>query len=242
MPPSAITWPPRASPQAPASGAEEEPALPPALHLDLSLVQPLRYGENPHQAAALYNWPGAGGPLGGRLLHGKPLSYNNLLDLDAAWRAVRDFAEPTIAIIKHTNPCGLASAQTLAAAYPLALAGDPQAAYGGILAANRPLDDATVAQIGSLFLECIVAPGFEPPALERLNKKANLRLLEMPPEPNKFGAPETGRWHAAECWTHGLGGWSPELVRGRRGHGARACPWRVGTTRRAGRPARTAGR
>jgi phosphoribosylaminoimidazolecarboxamide formyltransferase / IMP cyclohydrolase len=171
----------------PAAGAGEGPAWPSALHLDLALVQPLRYGENPHQPAALYNWPGADGPLGGRLLHGKPLSYNNLLDLDAAWRAVRDFDEPTIAIIKHTNPCGLASADTLAAAYPLALAGDPTAAYGGILAANRPLDDATAAQIRSLFLECIVAPGFEDAALERLIKKANLRLLEVPP--NRFGTP-----------------------------------------------------
>ncbi|HEX9117123.1 MAG TPA: bifunctional phosphoribosylaminoimidazolecarboxamide formyltransferase/IMP cyclohydrolase [Anaerolineae bacterium] len=163
-----------------AETVQEAGAFPPELHLDLRMEQALRYGENPHQAATLYNLPGIAGPMGGRLLHGKPLSYNNLLDLDAAWHAVRDFELPTIAIIKHTNPCGLASASTLAEAYPAALAGDPQAAYGGILAANRPIDETTANLIGSLFLECIVAPGFEPAARARLTQKANLRMLEMP--------------------------------------------------------------
>ena len=124
--------PPFATIFAPARPQDAPGVLPQRLNLELELAQPLRYGENPHQQAALYNFPGVAGPLGGRLLQGKPLSYNNLLDLDAAWRAVRDHTAPTIAIVKHTNPCGLASAPTLAAAYPLALSGDPVAAYGGI--------------------------------------------------------------------------------------------------------------
>ncbi len=152
---------------------------PPELRFNYRLAQPLRYGENPHQSAALYNRPGVAGPLGGRLLHGKPLSYNNLLDLDAAWRAVRGFPNPAIAIVKHTNPCGLAIAPTLVEAYPYALAGDPEAAYGGILAANRTFDESLAAAIGTLFLECIIAPGFDAAALARLAQRPNIRLLEI---------------------------------------------------------------
>jgi phosphoribosylaminoimidazolecarboxamide formyltransferase/IMP cyclohydrolase len=100
------------------------------------------------------------------------------LDLDSAWRAVRGFASPAIAIIKHTNPCGLAIAPTLAEAFPYALAGDPEAAYGGILAANRTFDEGLAGAIGSLFLECIVAPAFDEAALARLAQRPNIRLLE----------------------------------------------------------------
>ncbi|GAB4531050.1 MAG: bifunctional phosphoribosylaminoimidazolecarboxamide formyltransferase/IMP cyclohydrolase [Anaerolineales bacterium] len=150
--------------------------------LTLYPVQSLRYGENPHQAAALYGWEPDAGPLGGTLLQGKPLSYNNLLDLDAAWRAVVSFERPTVVIVKHLSPCGIASADTLAAAYPPALASDPVSAFGGIIAANRPFDRATAALLleKKHFVECIIAPGFTPEARDLLAKKENLRLLSMP--------------------------------------------------------------
>ena len=162
---------------------EETPSFPDRLTLTLERQQVLRYGENPHQQAALYRWPGVEGPMGGRLLQGKPLSYNNLLDLDAAWRAAQDFDEPTVVIVKHTNPCGLASAESLEAAYGPALAGDPVSAFGSIIAANRPFDAATARQLGDLFVECVVAPAFTPEALKVLSARKNLRLLEMPPSP-----------------------------------------------------------
>lgn len=143
-------------------------------------IQPLRYGENPHQTAEVYgNQPGAG-PLGGRLLQGKPLSYNNLLDLDAAWRAVVSFEEPTICIVKHLSPCGIASAFALHDAYTAALASDPVSAFGGVIASNQPVDSTTAESIGNLFVECIIAPGFTDKARTLLTRKKNCRLLEMP--------------------------------------------------------------
>ena len=148
-------------------------------------AQDLRYGENPHQRAAYYVAPGTAWGLGsGRQLHGKELSYNNLLDTDAAWGMVCDFTEPCIAIIKHTNPAGLAVADTLAEAYPKALAGDPVSAFGGIVAANATIDGDTAKQIVEVFTEVVVAPGFTDEALEVLKGKANLRLLAIEhPEP-----------------------------------------------------------
>jgi phosphoribosylaminoimidazolecarboxamide formyltransferase / IMP cyclohydrolase len=143
-------------------------------------VQKLRYGENPHQAAALYSYQPGDGPLGGKVLQGKELSYTNLLDLDGAWRAVTGFARPTIVIVKHVSPCGIASGDTLAAAFRDALASDPVSAYGGIVAANQPIDGATVQAMGDLFIECIAAPGFAPEARELLVRRKNCRLLEMP--------------------------------------------------------------
>ncbi len=119
-----------------------------------------------------------GTPLGGQVLQGKELSYNNLLDLDAAWRAAVSFEKTTIAIVKHLSPCGIASAATLLEAYTAALASDPVSAYGGVVASNRPIDAATAQAMGSLFIECIIAPGFEPEALEILARKKNLRLVE----------------------------------------------------------------
>jgi phosphoribosylaminoimidazolecarboxamide formyltransferase/IMP cyclohydrolase len=150
--------------------------------LTLYPIQQLRYGENPHQQAVLYAWELDEGPLGGTLLQGKPLSYNNLLDLDAAWRAVVSFERPTIVIVKHLSPCGIASADTLAAAYPLALASDPVSAFGGIIAANRPFDGETAALLleNEHFVECIIAPEFTPEARALLQKKKDLRLLAMP--------------------------------------------------------------
>ncbi len=148
--------------------------------LSLYPVQPLRYGENPHQAAALLGYRPGDTPLGGQVLQGKELSYNNLLDLDAAWRAVVSFEKSSIVIVKHLSPCGIASADSQLAAYQAALASDPVSAFGGIIAANRALEADTAAAISDLFVECIIAPGFEAEALNILAKKKNLRLVEMP--------------------------------------------------------------
>jgi len=144
----------------------------------------LRYGENPHQRAALYQEQGIGaeaGPslLGARQLGGPELSFNNILDLDAALAVVSEFAEPTVAIIKHTNPCGLASHPDLAEAYRRALAGDPVAAFGGIVATNRPIDGAAAQEIVKTHYDAIIAPDYEAQALELLLRKSNLRLLTL---------------------------------------------------------------
>jgi phosphoribosylaminoimidazolecarboxamide formyltransferase/IMP cyclohydrolase len=143
-------------------------------------VQKLRYGENPHQSAELYSYQPGVGPLGASVLQGKELSYNNLLDLDAAWRGVASFEKPSIVIVKHLSPCGMASADTLVEAYQSALTSDPVSAYGGIVAANRKMDGATALAIKDLFVECVIAPGFEAEALEIFARKKNLRVLDMP--------------------------------------------------------------
>ena len=173
--------------------AGEEDFFPTHLTLHLEREQLLRYGENPHQQAALYCLPGVQGPLGGRLLQGKPLSYNNLLDLDAAWRAACDFPDPTVVIVKHTNPCGLASADSLAAAYGPALAGDPVSAFGSIIAVNRVFDGEIARRLGGLFVECIAAPGFTAEAREVLAARQKLRLLEMAWHPDA-GPQEPPQW------------------------------------------------
>jgi len=142
--------------------------------------QKLRYGENPHQAATLYTYKTGAGPLGGKVLQGKELSYTNLLDLDGAWRAVTNFERPSVVIVKHVSPCGIASSDALADAFRGALASDPVSAYGGVVAANRTIEEATVKAMGDLFIECIIAPGFSPEARELLAKRKNCRLLEMP--------------------------------------------------------------
>jgi phosphoribosylaminoimidazolecarboxamide formyltransferase/IMP cyclohydrolase len=160
-----------------AGAAVDESAAP--LHLELYPVSSLRYGENPHQQATLYAYRPQAGPLGGSVLQGKALSYNNLLDLDAAWRAAVAFERPTVCIVKHLSPCGLASGASLAAAYPLALESDPISAFGGVIATNRPFDDETARALGDLFVECIAAPGFEPAALQTLGRRKNLRLVQM---------------------------------------------------------------
>jgi phosphoribosylaminoimidazolecarboxamide formyltransferase/IMP cyclohydrolase len=147
--------------------------------LNLHKVTDLRYGENPHQRAALYAEQAGTGPLGGTLLQGKPLSYNNLLDLDAAWRAAESFERPTIAIIKHLSPCGIASADALADAFAPALAGDPVSAFGSVIAANRPFDAETARAIGDLFVEAIVAPAFSDGALAELEMRTSCRLVTL---------------------------------------------------------------
>lgn len=150
------------------------------LSLTLHPIQTLRYGENPHQSATLYSYSPEVGPLGGKILQGKELSYNNLLDLDAAWRTAVSFTEPTICIVKHLSPCGVASSAELAAAFRAALASDPVSAFGGVIASNRMFDAATASGLGDLFVECIIAPGFAPDARAVLTARKNCRLLEMP--------------------------------------------------------------
>jgi phosphoribosylaminoimidazolecarboxamide formyltransferase/IMP cyclohydrolase len=159
----------------------EGAALPERLHLNYRKTLDLRYGENPHQRAALYVDPAAGGRglASARQLHGKELSFNNLVDLEAAWRLVGEFGEPTTVIVKHTNPCGVGSAATLAESYQRALDADPVSAYGSVIALNRPVDAETAEAMCKLFVEAVVAPGYEPAALERLGGKKNLRLLDM---------------------------------------------------------------
>ena len=158
---------------------QETPDEPPAW-LSVFPSSELRYGENPHQKARLFYLNPRSGPLGGAELQGKPLSYNNLLDLDAALRAALAFERPTAAIVKHLSPCGIACADGLARAFSLALASDPVSAFGGVIAANRPFDRATVEAMGSLFVECIIAPDFPQDALELLSKRKNLRLIQAP--------------------------------------------------------------
>ena len=150
----------------------------------------LRYGENPHQAAALYTDPGA--PVGlaqAEQLHGKEMSYNNYVDSDAAWRSCNDFTEPCVAIIKHANPCGIAVGTDVADAHRKAHACDPVSAFGGVIAVNREVTAELAQQIAEIFTEVIVAPSFAPDALEVLREKKNLRVLVAPawaPAPAEF--------------------------------------------------------
>lgn len=149
------------------------------LNLTLYPISNLRYGENPHQAATLYAYQPDSGPLGGKLLQGKPLSYNNLLDLDAAWRAAISYQRPTVSIVKHLSPCGIASADDLEQAFQYALASDPISAFGGVIATNLVFDERIALALGDLFVECIIAPGFSIQAQENLAKRRNLRLVSM---------------------------------------------------------------
>jgi phosphoribosylaminoimidazolecarboxamide formyltransferase/IMP cyclohydrolase len=157
----------------------EEP-LPAALRITVPCKAALRYGENPHQHAALYSF-GRGGVASAKQLHGKELSYNNLVDLDAAWQLILEFAEPAAAIIKHTNPCGCAEQGTLVEAYRKALEADPVSAFGGVIAFNREVDRETATEVSHLFVEAIAAPAFSPDALAVLVAKKNLRLVEVIP-------------------------------------------------------------
>jgi len=150
------------------------------LRLTAYPVQTLRYGENPHQSATLFSDEPGRGPLGGTVLQGKELSYNNLLDLDAAWKAVVAFEKPTICIVKHLSPCGLASASRLSEAYQAAFECDRLSAFGGVIASNRLFDGPTAEAFGDLFVEGIAAPGFSDTARTVLAKRKNCRLLAMP--------------------------------------------------------------
>jgi phosphoribosylaminoimidazolecarboxamide formyltransferase/IMP cyclohydrolase len=145
----------------------------------------LRYGENPHQPAALYlSAHHPGGLAAAEQLHGKEMSYNNYVDADAAYRAAYDFAEPAVAIIKHANPCGIAVGADIAQAHARAHETDPVSAFGGVIAANRPVTAAMAAQVAEVFTEVIVAPGYEPGALELLTGKKSLRILVAAPVPD----------------------------------------------------------
>ena len=147
--------------------------------LPFDKLQDLRYGENPHQTAAFYRDNAAqGGVAYARQLAGKELSFNNIVDLEAAYAIVAEFSHPAAAIIKHTNPCGTATAENISAAYKLAYEADPVSAYGGIVALNRPVDEASAEQLKQIFLEAIIAPAFEEGALAILSAKKNVRLLE----------------------------------------------------------------
>ncbi|PKB79486.1 MAG: bifunctional phosphoribosylaminoimidazolecarboxamide formyltransferase/IMP cyclohydrolase, partial [SAR202 cluster bacterium Io17-Chloro-G9] len=157
--------------------------LPDDVAISLTKVTGLRYGENPHQQGALYLSPSLGsqGVAGAKQLHGRELSYNNLMDADAAWRTVSDFDQQTVAVVKHANACGLASHDEQVQAYERAFEGDPVSAFGGIVAYNRTVTAASAKAMGPVFYEVVVAPGYEPEALETLKKKRNLRILEAQP-------------------------------------------------------------
>jgi phosphoribosylaminoimidazolecarboxamide formyltransferase/IMP cyclohydrolase len=165
-----------------------ESGFPPTFCLQAPLAQPLRYGENPHQKAALY------GSFADyfQQLHGKELSYNNILDLTAAAALIGEFAgdPPTLAILKHTNPCGVGQGANLREAWDKAFATDRQAPYGGIIAVNQPLNASCAEAIAEVFSEVIVAPEFSPPALEILEKKKNLRLMRVLKPPGAGGSLE----------------------------------------------------
>jgi len=155
-----------------------DPVEPPVLDLRVPLRQSLRYGENPHQPAALYS-DGHSGIAGAYQVQGKELSYNNIVDLDAAWQLILEFDEPAAAIIKHTNPCGCAVGETLHEAYQRAFEADPVSAFGGVLAFNRPVDKATAEEVSKTFIEAIAAPGFTDDAQAVFAQKKNLRLMRV---------------------------------------------------------------
>ncbi len=164
------------------AGAVPAAEFPDQLVLHYRRLSSLRYGENPHQHAALYGDPQqSSGLVWGRCLQGKELSYNNWVDLDACWQLAAEFTAPAIAIIKHTNPAGCATAATLVEAWQRALACDPVSAFGGVVGINRTVDGATAAEIAKLFVECIAAPGYDEEARRLLAAKKQLRLLEVPP-------------------------------------------------------------
>ena len=148
----------------------------------------LRYGENPHQPAALYTtWPG-GGLAGAQQLHGKEMSYNNYVDADAARRAAHDFDRPAVAIIKHANPCGIAVGSDVAEAHRKAHECDPVSAFGGVIASNVPVSVAMAEQVAEVFTEVVVAPAYDDGAVDVLARKKNIRVLVVPDEGNRAGA------------------------------------------------------
>jgi phosphoribosylaminoimidazolecarboxamide formyltransferase / IMP cyclohydrolase len=156
---------------------EIENALPKYAELDLIKVNDLRYGENPHQQAALYRIGETGGIANAEQLHGKEMSFNNYVDSEAAWNLVSDFEELAVAIIKHTNPSGVGVGETNEQAYRRALSTDPVSAFGGIVAFNRTVDAIVAASVNEVFTEVVIAPDFEPEALEIFRAKKNLRVL-----------------------------------------------------------------
>lgn len=164
-------------------------AFPDNLFMDFEKIADLRYGENPHQKAAFYR-RGGGIPFGlagARQLQGKELSYNNIVDLHAAWDLILEFPRPACCVIKHTNPCGAAEAETLREAYVEAFQADPVSAYGSVIGFNRKVDRETALELSRLFVEAVVAPGYEPDACQVLEGKKNLRLLAIEAAEEKTG-------------------------------------------------------
>ena len=161
--------------------AGDQELMPEELSVSLTKVAGLRYGENPHQQGSLYAATGStpSGIAGAVQLHGAELSYNNLMDADAAWRTVSDFSDPTVAIIKHANPCGLASRNDQHQAYLQAYEGDTVSAFGGIVAYNTAVTREAADAMGPVFYEVVVAPDYQPEALETLQRKRNLRILQV---------------------------------------------------------------
>lgn len=186
---------------------EDDGALPAEFGVSAKRIQTCRYGENPDQAAAFYGFEGFDGGLAGLTqLHGKELSYNNLLDLDGTLLALSPFAfspKPAVCIIKHTTPCGLAIGDSLESAYKKALATDPVSSFGSVISVNRSVDGATAEAISELFVECLVAPGYSEDALEILTRKKNIRILTLP-----TGAPVSDREPQGGWWAD-----APEEVR-----------------------------
>ena len=178
------------------TGAPQRVAFPNRLNLQLVKVQDMRYGENPHQAAAFYRDldPAAGSIANYRQLQGKELSYNNIADADAAWEAVKTFDAPACVIVKHANPCGVAVAADPLSAYRLAFATDTTSAFGGIIAFNREVDAATVEVVSAQFLEVLLAPSFTDEAKALIAAKKNVRVLEIPlaPGANPFELKRVG--------------------------------------------------
>jgi phosphoribosylaminoimidazolecarboxamide formyltransferase / IMP cyclohydrolase len=177
--------------QIPAAPLPAEPAnpstntFPSTLRINMPLAQSLRYGENPHQRAALYSDGSGLGVAGATQLQGKELSFNNLVDLDACWELVQEFDEPAVIIVKHTNPCGAATGRSILEAYQKALASDPVSAYGGVIGINRPVDAEAAVEIAKLFVEAIAAPAFTPEAREFFSARRNLRLVEVRNAPTR---------------------------------------------------------
>jgi len=179
------------APAAEKPAAPDTAAFPPTLRINFPLAQSLRYGENPHQRAALYSDGSGLGVAGATQLQGKELSFNNLVDLDACWELAQELKPgesdlPAVAIIKHTNPCGAATGATVLEAYQKALACDPVSAFGGVIGINQAVDGEAAEEIAKLFVEAIAAPSFTPEARQRFAAKKNLRLVEIhaaPPRP-----------------------------------------------------------
>lgn len=167
-------------------GAAQQQAFPQHLRFSLEKITDLRYGENPHQKAAMYSDGSGAGVANGKQLQGKELSYNNIVDLQAAWDLAQEFEETVCVIVKHTNPCGTATGSSLRAAYLRALEADPVSAFGGVIGVNRIVDEAAAEEIGKLFVEAIAAPGFDAAARARFASKKNLRLVEIQPSREKF--------------------------------------------------------
>jgi len=160
--------------------------FPDRLRLHFEKAADLRYGENPHQGAALYSDGSGRGVANGKQLQGKELSYNNIVDLQAAWDLAQEFDEPFCAIIKHTNPCGAATGRNLADAYVRALECDPVSAFGSVIGVNRIVDGKAATEIAKLFVEAVAAPGFDPEAREKFAAKKNLRLVEIQPSAQRW--------------------------------------------------------